>query len=162
MYNPIQPQSLNFGGQYANGSTNMQGFAPALNTSVYGVQSPQQTGLPPQLLNSAVELNSTNAGQQDLFNLQGVNQFDALGANNPSTNMFGDFTGTDALNFGVGAAQLGAGIYFQNKQLGQQQQALDLANTKYTDLRADRTAIEDANRERSATAAAQKQQLATA
>lgn len=93
-----------------------------------------------------------NAANQDILGLQGgMTEQMAVDSTTSDTGM----GAMGMLNFGLGAAQTLAGIHYQNKALDKQQQSLDLAKDKYTDLRGDRAELQRVNKERSALAQSQ-------
>ena len=159
---PLQPLSFaNFGtNDQLQGTTNMQGFN--MNLGNFGVPPVQpQNMMIPQMLNSQNAMpTAMNLQQADPMSIRHSQQLGAFGVGSNQTTSNGMFgmESPELINFGLGAAQLGAGIYYQNKQLGLAQQGLDQSKQAYTDMRADKAAIETANTERSQAAAIEKQQ----
>ena len=78
------------------------------------------------------------------------NSIDLGFGNQPNKGM----TTGDMLNFGLGTVQTLGGMYYQNKMLGQQQQALDLNNAKFQELKDQRQSRIDVSNARAETARA--------
>ncbi len=91
------------------------------------------------------------SGAQNMFDQQ-----NGMGGMPQNQGLTSDWGFQDTVNTGMGIAQLGAGIYFQNKQLKQGQQQIDLTRDKYNDYLAREASLDTASNERNAKA---RQQL---
>lgn len=130
-----------------NSSLGQQGFTGLNQGNSLGTQA--FTGLNQGGAQAFTGLNQGggNAGSNSIFDTLLSSQ----GAESAGTSQ--GFGLADGLNFGLGAAQTLIGMKYQEAALDQNQQALDLSQTKYTDLRNDKAALNAANQERAATAA---------
>lgn len=112
-------------------------------------------------LGTTSNANSLNFGNFGMLNLDGsTSGATGMGSNllnnqnlnfgfnpytaNADTSTLGNFSNTDFLNFGLGAAQLGLGAYYQNKAIDQQQQSLDLARDKYNQYLSEQKSLDTA------------------
>lgn len=135
----VQPQAmLNFGQLANQGQVNPMAFNPANfqnfnNMNLEGTANTALTGIGMQNFNN---------------NVQQPNYQQMLTPQAQQPGFFDGVSGSDWLNFGGGLLSTGLGAYYQNQQLDQNQQALDLNKQKYTDMRADRDALASANQER--------------
>ena len=177
---------FNFGTQQQSVPGQASGFAPSFGTGIdpnaaafsqananttglFGL-APQQSVMPQGISNNTNSVNSIfGLAPTNLANVNNVDsQFGITepqvsasvvpGAQvNPQVQASAPSMSTgQMLNFGLGAASTAAGLYYQNKQLDQSQQALDLNKEKYSDSRSDLAALRAANKERAATSAAQQ------